>query len=229
MKRQLIASMLVASGLWAGQAAATLITTNVGFTSPSVIDFSQFAATCGGFAAAGCQGPLNVGGLVGETVTFTGTPGFNGASVYNGGFGLGGNGTWNSGRNGYVGDNSSTSFMTFTFAAGAVSDVGAFVNYAPGNGVARLEVLDALSNVLESHDIGAEAAISTPSGLNAGAFRGISHATSDIFAVRWSGSFSVLDDLTFNRNVPEPASLALLGLGLFALGFSRRRMQEQGA
>lgn len=223
MKRQLFASMLVASGLWAGQAGATLITSNAGFTSPSVIDFSQFAAACGSFGAAGCQGPLNVGALVGETVTFTGTPGFNGAAVYNGGFGLIGNGSWNSGRNGYVGDNSETSFMTFTFAAGPVSDVGAFVNYAPGAGVARMEVLDALSFVLETHDVGVEAAISTPGGLNAGAFRGISHATSDIYAIRWSGAFSVLDDLSFSRNVPEPGSLALLGLGLFGLAFRRKR------
>jgi len=37
------------------------------------------------------------------------------------------------------------------------------------------------------------------------------------------GAFPVMDDLTLSTSVPEPGTLALLGIGLAAMGLSRRR------
>ena len=49
--------------------------------------------------------------------------------------------------------------------------------------------------------------------------------------VDFTGSFGYsLDDLTFNtvRQVPEPASLALLGIGLAGIGIATRKKNRKG-
>ena len=216
-------------------AKATLVTSAP--TDGTVIDFSQFAFGCP-FGAPGCRASdtPNVGGLVGETVLFSGTAEFIppndlflGSSLTNERFGLGENGAWDEGRNGFAGNGLSDASMEFMFLNGPVSFVGGFLNYAVVFGSfdtlpPTLEVLDAGLNVLESYDIFALAPISTSIlGTNDGAFRGISRATNDIFALRWSGSFSVLDDLTFVRKIPEPTTLALLVIGLAGLASAVRR------
>ena len=53
---------------------------------------------------------------MGQVVSFTATAGINGGSAYNGGpFGLGNNGIWDSGRNGYAELNDYTGFLRFDF------------------------------------------------------------------------------------------------------------------
>jgi hypothetical protein len=175
---------------------------------------------------AGCSPPLTIA----PVVQFTGTPGFLGASAYNGPFGLANNGSWDSGRNGYVGINNqqggSGIFARFTFST-PVSAVGVFENYADGSGAPDpiLEVLSSSNAVLESYDLAVAAPISTPGGVDAGAFRGVLRASADIGAIEFIDGFQVVDDLTFAVPVPTLSplfSLALLVVALAGLGLTRR-------
>src|SRR5205823_5755226 len=146
-----------------------------------------------------------------------------GSVIGNSSYGLGTNGSWNSGRNGYTGLNAPTGTMTYAFQSGPVSGVGGFLNYAPGTGGdVIILALDASNNVLESYDISILAPIITPDGTNAGAFRGILRVSPDIAAFQITNSFVVLDNLEFTSTttaapVPEPTSLLLLGAGLVTL------------
>lgn len=229
--KHLIKVMIVLCSFGFGSAAqADLITSAAGITNPTVIDFSEFNG-----AWLYTAGPVQIGNPVTRDIEWFSTN--SNAVIGNESYGLGDNGSWTSGRVGYTGLNTDAGSMTFQFNDAPVAGVGGFVNYAPVSyGTPIIEALDQNGVVLESYDLVANAPISTPNGIDEGAFRGITRAQADIYGFRLLNAFDVLDDLTFTGvpvgppaplvPVPTLSTWALLLLaGLLGLtAFVRRRV-----
>lgn len=164
------------------------------------------------------NGPQVFGSI--PTITWSST---NSYSVfgYTGGYGLNSNGYWTGATGPYIGSNDGTSTMTLALGA-PVSTIGAFLNYAPGGGSApTISVYDSASNLIESYVLNF-----ATSGNDQGYFFGFSEATSIISSFVLSGSYIVAANITtggVGSDVPEPAALAIFGLGLAGLGFAARR------
>jgi PEP-CTERM motif len=198
-------------------AQAALLTTAPGGVA-TVINFAQFTEQQ--VVGAGLQ----VGGSVGSDVFLTAVGDHRIGPGNNHEVGL--NGAWNRTAV-YNNDNLEGSF-TFSFNSAPVAWVGGFVNYAPGfSPTLLIQTLDSAGNVTETWDLVTAAPISTPNGIDAGAFRGIARETADIYGFRVSYGYAALDDLSFSTSpVPEPGSVALMSLGIAGLAgaaWRRRR------
>ncbi len=204
-------------------ADAVVITSASDIPDPCVVDFS-------GITDEIINPPQQVGTAVGEDIVWSSSISFSVLTGLN--YGLASNGQWTAaGRDGFVGGSDADAVMRFDFNDGPTRAVGAFLNYAPRDVIESISILDSTDTVLETYAL----SISTPGGINEGAFYGFLRETEDIHAFIVSG-FTVCDDLTFSREgcsscnneapVPEPASLLLLGLGSLGMMGLRKRFSS---
>lgn len=221
MKKTTIAGLLVLSLSSVAQTALAAQITSFGQLTgaTSTINFSQTTNSIE------VGGPEQIGALVGEDITASSSS--SALYLYNGGWGLSANGSWNSGRNGYMGIWPNDGPVRVTFVDAPISGFAFFMNYVPNfRAPTVLWAYDAGGTLLESFDVTNLAPINTPDGTNAGAVRGIQRGATDIAYLEITGQGTVLDDLTFGRGgqqVPEPATLGLFGLAIAALGSIRRK------
>ena len=184
-----------------GRADAGFVTDASAIPAPSrVVDFGQFGL------AMETTGPVEIGGSVGESITWTASSPESLIGISTS-YGFSANGVWDNKRGGITGTNALDSSMTYTFNTGPVSAVGGFMNYVPGFADVTITALGLGGVVLQTYDVSALAPISTPGGVDAGAFRGVVDATADIYAFRVANGGVGLDDLTFSRQAPQSLSL----------------------
>lgn len=134
-------------------------------------------------------------------------------------------GVYNSrGINNLQNDYGSTSAFQFTFLGGPVSEF-AFL-FAP-NYSWTMDTFNSANVLLETNTF-----LNTPFANDNGEYFGVTRSTSDIDHVVLTASYAdwvMFDNLTYASStaVPEPASLAMWGLGAVGLMFARRKRQQR--
>jgi hypothetical protein len=191
--------------LFASQASEMVaaLVTSVGETSPNsrVIDLAQFAGE-----ELVVREAMAIDSFSDEDIILR--PGTNGfPRIYDGPWGLGNNGVWNQGREGFIGSVGPDHLVSLRIEFDRnlpVSEIGVLLNYSPGFLPTIMSALGDDFGVLEQYTIDEAAPISTPGQVNKGEFRGFNRGTNDIRAIHFSGSFFVIDDIRFFRSVAQP-------------------------
>jgi hypothetical protein len=189
------------------------------------------------------QGYLNLQPLVFGQFTITGT-----GLVYGEGQNLiENNGVWSPTSGpafAWVGVNDAYNTQVVVDLGGLYSSVGAFMNYAGRSSYPYAPYIQALNEsmqILETYYLVTDAPISTPSGVNEGAFRGVERATADIRYFVIGNGYLTMHSLTLAggadpgdpapgdppTGTPEPATFALGFVSLAVAHVAARRRRHQ--
>jgi hypothetical protein len=176
-------------------------------------------------------GPITFG----PGITWISTPpGDQGGSVfgYTGGYGFGSNGFWDGALGPMAGLNDASGTMAFRFSS-PVRGVGGFINHLPNDKTPTTIAVYRADGHSESFSFNLDFGFPVPLpddynpgtslGANQGRFLGFAESEPSIIAFTLSGNFVAITDLTVDGVVPEPASGTLMGLGLLASAWIRRR------
>lgn len=213
-----VAAIVLFTG--AATAAPTLLTSDIGYTGPD-LDLSGYDNGNYNFTF----GPVAVGEFAFTSVNGGGNSGL-GSVVGQGGYGLNANGNFG-GDAVYIGVDSPIGYAQLLGLV-AYRQIGFFFNYAPGVGDDPvISTLDAAGNVISSFNLSTDAPISTPGGFNAFQFRGIADDTTDIYGLRFGGSYILASGTATGviGGIPEPTTWALMigGFGLTGTFLRRQR------
>ena len=197
------------------QAIGILLTSDLGYTGPT-LDLSAYATGDNNYTNG--RSPIPGGIIFTSTVVGGSTLGQNNVGS-----------TYSLGSNGEIDDvpvfaglDGATGYMAFSFRR-PIAQFGAYLNYAPlvgspaqigVGGSPTIATYNTAGSLLSSFDLESTPGgqISTPSGLNQFAFRGISEGAKTISSFRLSGGYIVATERQYVADTPIAVPEPITGL-----------------